>query len=95
MILSRSKSRVVGLQAGEVSINLLSGQAIVRAKFALVADDGSTVGHFDKAGSWSERTADLLQQLTQSMESDALPHLFDAPAEELKPGRGEEEPPQL
>lgn len=94
MKLSRSKSRIIGVQTGEVTINLMGGAALVRAKFALLSE-GGTVGHFDKSGAWSEKTEELLRQLTESMELDALPILFEEPAEDASGAEPGEEPPQI
>lgn len=96
MKLSRSRCKVVGVQTGELTLNVTSPSPLLRVKFALVAEDGGTVGYFEKGSAWSEKTQELLQQLTESLEADALPYLFDEPIEDLDPTKPpSEEPPQL
>lgn len=96
MKLSRSKCLIVGAQAGEISAKLLGGQIILQAKFAIVTESGEAAGYFEKAGSWSERTQELLKQLSESLETDALPHIFEEPIEDGLPVDSTfEEPPQI
>lgn len=95
MKLSRSKCRIVGVQTGEASFIALGGAPHLRVKFALLTEGGETAGFFEKGSTWSEKTQDLLRQLTESMESDALPYIFDEPVEEMELGEPVDEPPQI
>ena len=88
------RSRVTGIRVGEVVIDTINrGADPIKGTFALVRDDGALVGRYTKSVDWSQKTMDLLDQLTLSMELDAAQELFD-----LTPGdRGEDsnEPPQV
>jgi hypothetical protein len=93
--LSRSRCRIVGVQAGEGSFLVLGGAPHLRVKFALLTEGGETTGYFEKSSAWSDRSQELLQQLTESLESDALPRIFDEPVDETEPGAPVDEPPQI
>ncbi len=96
MKMSRSRCRIVGVQTGELSLNMNSASPILRVKFALLTEGGETSGYFEKGSTWSDRSQELLQQLTESLESDALPYIFDEPVEEGDPtSSAVEEPPQI
>lgn len=95
MKLSRSSCRIKGIQTGDLSLNMNAASPILRVKFALLTEGGETAGYFEKASSWSERSQELLQQLTESLELDALPYVFDEPIEEGDPDQPIEEPPQI
>ena len=95
MKLSRSKCHIVGLQTGEASFTVLGASPHLRVKFALITEGGETAGYFEKSSSWSERTQQLLQQFTESLEADALPHIFEEPIEDMEIGALVEEPPQI
>jgi hypothetical protein len=86
MKLARSKSKIVGLQTGEFSVSLIGGSVILRTKFALLTEGGETAGFFEKSGGWSEKTSEALRLLAESLETDAMPHVFEeAQEEELEP----------
>jgi hypothetical protein len=85
----------VGIQTGELSLNMNAASPILRVKFALLAEGGETAGYFEKGAAWSDRSQELLQQLTESLELDALPYVFDEPIEEGDPTQEVEEPPQI
>ncbi len=95
MKLSRSRCRIVGIQTGELSLNMNSGSPILRVKFALLTEGGETSGYFEKGSAWSDRSQELLLALTESLELDALPYVFDEPIEEGDPSAPVEEPPQI
>lgn len=96
MKLSRSKCRIVGVQTGELSYNSFGTNPVLRVKFAIVTEGGDTAGYFERASSWSDKSKELLAQLAESLETDALPYLFDEPIVEAQPGEEPtDEPPQI
>jgi hypothetical protein len=77
MRLSTAKPKVVGLQLGEASINLIRPDAVpIKAKLAIIGEEESACGYIEKHNGWSEKTLAALQELASCIEADALPHLF-------------------
>lgn len=100
MKLSRSPCRIVGIQAGEVSLKVLGPSLSLYAKFALLVEGGETSGFFEKTSAWSDRTQERLQAFLESLEEDALSHVFQQGSEgEIQittPGQEDDpEPPQI
>ena len=77
MRLSEGKSKIVGLQLGEAMVNFIRPDLPpIKAKLALLAEDGSACGFIEKSNGWSERTQAALQALAEAVEEDALQHVF-------------------
>ena len=77
MKLSTAKPKIIGVQLGEATINIiLPGAVPIKAKFAILGEEESVCGYLDKYGGWSEKTLAALQELASCLETDALPHLF-------------------
>ena len=97
MKLSTAKPKIAGIQLGEASLNLIRpDQPPLRAKYALLAEEGDVCGFFEKANGWSEKTLAALQTLAECMEEDALGHIFFIePGTEQATAEKAEEPPQF
>lgn len=77
MKLSTAKPKTVGLQLGEASLNFIHPElAPIRAKLAILAEEGEICGYLEKSNAWSEKTMAALQALAECIEEDALPHIF-------------------
>lgn len=76
MLLSKSKSRIVGLSLGKAYINFMGGQ-ILTAEFALIRDDDELTGLHERRMEWGEEVMKALATLQAAMERETLDHLFD------------------
>lgn len=77
MKLSTSKSRIVGVQLGELHLNVVWPNAPpMVATFGLLGEDGSVRGRFDVRDGWSKATQEALQGLLDALEDDALHRMF-------------------
>lgn len=99
MKLSEQPSRIYGLMAGEVTLNLIrTDMPALRVKFALLTDEGP-VGYVEVGvgGQWSEKTLKAMQAFTESLEEDALRLIFKGPtqATETPQTDGPIDPPQF
>lgn len=99
MKMSTAKPKIVGVQLGEAAINYVRpGEPPITAKFLLLAEGGGAVcGHMTKGGNWSEKSLAALQALVDSLEEDALSHIFevDSTKELGAPDSTSAEPPQF
>jgi hypothetical protein len=70
-------SRIVGIRLGELEIDLIRGfPAIMKAKFALLRDDGAHCGQVTKEVDWSDKTSTALQALAEALEEDIFAEVF-------------------
>lgn len=77
MRLSKSESRIVGVQLGEAHINVIKpGIPPLTADFALVREDEALCGMVQRRLEWSERVHLALRELIDAMEEDELSHVF-------------------
>ena len=82
MKLTTSKCKITGVHFGEAELNLIRGdRPALKVKYALVGEDGTTCGFFEKAGGWSEKALEALRVFTEALEEDCMPALFDKPTE--------------
>lgn len=71
------ETRIVGLRLGEAEIDLINGfPGILRAKFALLKDDGSNCGLVSKSLGWSEKTNAALLVFAEALEEDIYAEYF-------------------
>lgn len=76
MKLSDSKSRIIGIQVGEIELNFIRpDKPPIKAKFALVGD-GGICGYFDKSEDWSEKSLEALRVFAEALEMDVLGRIF-------------------
>jgi len=95
MKLTEAKCRVTGVQLGEAQLNFIRSDLVpIQAKIALLAEDGTVCGYFEKRNGWSEKTHVALQALADALEEDALVHLFQQPEAEAAPDAEKAEEPQ-
>ena len=81
--MSDGRCRILGIQLGEAALNLiLPGEVPIKAKFALLDEDGSPCGSFVKHNGWSESTLEALRALANAIEADAIGHVFEGDAVE-------------
>lgn len=78
MKLSTDKSKIVGLRLGELEVNMLGEHMTVKAHFALLREDGSTVGKVTRS-SWGAKTHAALAALADTMEEEMLGEVFEIP----------------
>lgn len=77
MKLTTAPTKIRGLLLGEATLNLIRMNEIpIKAKFALVDEEGNACGYFEKSNGWSEKTFEALQKLVGAMETDAHGVLF-------------------
>lgn len=92
-------SRIIGVRVGEFSVDLIhSPDAVIKAEFALIRDDGAHCGKVSKYGDWSEETAAALKGFVESLEADIFSEVFQGPAPPPEADETEEkqkEPPQF
>lgn len=78
MRVSKSKTRVVGIQLGEATINRVKpGVPAISAVFALVREDNELCGHFERRAFWSDKVAQALSALQDALEEEAMEDLFE------------------
>ncbi len=78
MKLVEAPTKIVGVHLGEASLNFIhEGIAPIKAKFALLAKDGSPIGYVEMSREWSEKTLDALKQLTAALEEEAAARVFE------------------
>lgn len=102
MKLSEQPSRIVGVMAGEVSMNLIRpdrDHPTLKVKFGLLVDEG-VAGYSEISGigsSWSEKTLKAMSAFLEAIEEDGLRLLFKAgpQAPETPQAEGRTEPPQF
>jgi hypothetical protein len=88
-----SRSRIVGVQVGEVSMNLINPNSPpLTAVFALVRDDNEMAGRVEKRAEWSDKTHKLMKEFIDSLELDMADALFDL---SQKAQLNSEEPSQI
>ena len=63
--------RIIGIKAAEIRIRLIGPSPSIMAKFAYMADDGSSAGQYIQH-TFSERTQRIVAALAESMEADAV-----------------------
>lgn len=78
MRISKSKSRIIGVQLGEATINRINpGVPALVATFALVREDGELAGRIDRRMEWPEKVVAALSNLQDALEEAAIDHLFE------------------
>jgi hypothetical protein len=95
---TKAKCRITAVQLGEGQVNLIRpDQVPIKAKFALLSEDGMACGFFEKSNNWSEKTHAKLQELAEAMEEDCLTALFEVGPEDSRASETVEpdEPPQF
>lgn len=77
MRVSSSNARIRAITLGEASLNLIRMDQIpLRAKFALLDEEGNACGYFEKSNGWSEKVLEALQVLAGVIEEDAMSTIF-------------------
>ncbi len=90
--MSEGRCKVVGLQLGEAALNFIRTDEVpIRAKVALLSEEGSPCGFFTKNNGWSERTLEALRALADAIEEDCIPHIFDGGSAPANPSTEEKE----
>lgn len=100
MKLSEAASKIIGIQVGELAIDLIrSGLPNVKVRFALLAEEQSIAGFMDidNMGHWSQKTLDAMRAFTEALEEDGLRIIFkvDTQATETPRSDGPAEPAQF
>ncbi len=97
MKISESASKIIGVQLGEASLNLIRmGEVPIKAKFALISKEGDPIGFIDMNNGWSEKALEALRTFSEVLEEEAMRKLFDGqPSETAAKSPGPDEPPQF
>ena len=103
MKLSEAPTKIVGVQIGEVALNLIRQRGpdpMLKARFALLTDKGPTgfLDLDDRFGQWSEKTMIAMKGFTEALEEDALREIFkisDENTEQVLKEGSENEPAQF
>lgn len=98
MKLTTAKSRVVGIQLGEASLNLIRMNEVpIKAKFALMTADGDVCGYVEKYNGWSDKVQEALRNFAEVLEEEGLKQLFEVTdaAESPQSNPDVAEPPQF
>ena len=92
-------SRIIGIRVGEASIDLIHhADAVIKAEFALIREDGAACGKVTKVQGWSDQTGEALRMLLEAMEADMFSDVFQGPAgppESETEGEKQNEPKQF
>lgn len=99
MKLSEAPTKIIGVQVGELSLDLIRmGVPMLKVRVALTTDEGP-IGFMDmgELGQWSGKTLDALRAFTEAVEEDALSRIFKLPAQstETPQTEGRNEPAQF
>lgn len=79
MKLSEAPTKVIGVQVGELAIDLIrSGVPALKVRIAMFTDAG-VVGFMDIADKWSKKSMDAMQAFIEALEEDALEVIFKVP----------------
>ena len=86
MILTKADSKIVGVRAGEIDIDLITSPGMT-VKFILLRDpgdeklDGMNAGKYTRNGPWSEKVRSALEAFLTALEEEVLPELFAIPGD--------------
>lgn len=95
MKLTEAPIKIIGVQMGEASLNLMrEGVPPLKAKVALISKDGEPCGYMDIAHGWSEKTIEALRALTSAVEEDALARIAEQQPKSETPTTEEQKGPQ-
>lgn len=95
MKLTKAKCKITGIQLGEAELNLIRPERPpLKVKYAMLGEDGATCGYFEKYTDWSDKALEALRVFSEVLEEEALPMLFDQPAEKSADQKPDE-PPQF
>lgn len=99
MKLSEAPTKIIGIQVGEVTIDLIrSGVPALKVRLAMFTDEGP-VAFMDvgDAGQWSNKSIDAMRAFTEALEEDALRLVFKVPTQdtETTQANGPNEPAQF
>lgn len=86
MKLCEAPTKIVGVQVGEVSIDLIRvGIPALKVRFAMLTDEGP-VGFTDVGdiGQWSQKSLDAMRAFTEALEEDALRIIFKVPTQDAE-----------
>lgn len=90
-----AETRIKAIQLGEAKVNFIRpDQPPIWAKFALLSEEGSACGYFEKVNGWSEKVQQKIRELAEAMEEDALPHISKVTGS-APDKRNPDEPPQF
>ncbi len=78
MKLSEAPTKIVGLQVGEISLDLIrSGLPMLKVRFALLTEDGpKAFMDVGELGNWSQKSLDAMRAFTEALEEDGLNLIF-------------------
>lgn len=94
MKLPNGKSKIVGLQAGEISINFINpSKPPLYAKIAHLDSTGNILGFLELSGGWSENFIEKVQAFADSLEEEIQTMLFEQLESTNK--QDDSDPPQL
>lgn len=96
MRLSKAKCKITGIQLGEAELNLIGrpDRPPLKVKYALIGEDGTTCGYYEKYTDWSDKALEALRVFTEALEEETLPVLFEQSAEKSDDQKPDE-PPQF
>ncbi len=86
MKLCEAPTKIVGVQVGEVAIDLIRiGAQALKVKMAVFSDDGP-VGFMEMgdSGHWSQKSLDAMKMFTEALEEDALKVIFKIPTQDTE-----------
>lgn len=96
MKLSGAPSKIVGVQLGKVSVELIRETAVgITAKFALLSKEGEILGFVDIPGGWSEKLEAALTTFVDALEEEALRVIFEQQSSETPQSSPQNEPQQF
>jgi hypothetical protein len=102
MKLSEAPSKIVGIQVGELALNLIrTGVPMLQVKFSLLTEEHGSTAFMDVSDAvsiWSSKVLDAMKAFTDAIEEDALKILFKVDAQqttETSTGETSDEPVQF
>lgn len=99
MKLSEAPTKIIGIQVGELELDLIRvGVPVLKVRFALCTDDGPvSVMDISDMSVWSQKSLDAMRAFTEALEADALRIIFKVPAQDTETAQadGPNEPAQF
>lgn len=86
MKLCEAPTKIVGVQLGEVAIDLIRvGVPALRVKVAILVAEGP-IGfiEFSDVGQWSQKSLDAMKAFTDALEEEALKVVFKLPTQDTE-----------
>jgi hypothetical protein len=94
MKITDAPCKIKAVHLGEASINMIRmDQVPLKAKYALLSEDGNVCGYVEKSTGWSDRVLEKMKELGDIMEEEALGLIFSIQVDEENQAPKEESEP--